>query len=87
MDQDQRVRLQRALERAVGVELVLAGLSSQARRLLEITGTDEIFTVRAALAGNGEAVVDRPSRYALTLPGTPGGHGRPRSSSFTSPAS
>ncbi|MFF2145105.1 STAS domain-containing protein [Kitasatospora sp. NPDC058190] len=92
VDQDQRVRLQRALDRAVGdrpqllvvdlsglafcdstclnvllsaraaaqaagVELVLAALSSQARRLLEITGTDEVFTVRdsvrAALAGNG----------------------------------
>ncbi|WP_354644762.1 STAS domain-containing protein [Kitasatospora camelliae] len=89
VDQDQRLRLESALERAVadrpprlvvdlaglgfcdstglnallktriaaraaGLPLVLAAPTSQTRRLLEITGADEVFTiydsVRAALA-------------------------------------
>ncbi|MER6300690.1 STAS domain-containing protein [Kitasatospora sp. NPDC001539] len=44
--------------RAAGVEMVLAAPPPQTMRLLEITGTDELFTVRssvrAALAGARE---------------------------------
>ncbi|MFD8782524.1 STAS domain-containing protein [Kitasatospora sp. NPDC059599] len=46
-----------AAARAVGVELLLAAPGAQARRLLEVTGADEVFTVRpsvrAALATPG----------------------------------
>ncbi|MFF3071902.1 STAS domain-containing protein [Kitasatospora sp. NPDC057904] len=34
---------------AAGVWLVLAGPGRQIRRLLAITGTDQVFTVRASL--------------------------------------
>ncbi|MFJ9611477.1 STAS domain-containing protein [Kitasatospora sp. NPDC101176] len=39
----------RVSARAAGVELVLAAPPPQARRLLEITGVDEIFTLRGSV--------------------------------------
>ncbi|WP_431676186.1 DUF6296 family protein [Kitasatospora sp. KL5] len=73
--------------KAVGVQMVLAAATPQTVRLLEITGADEIFTVRGsvreALADGadrpmGEVIaMDIPSRYAVTLPGVPGRHGPP----------
>ncbi|MET8545273.1 STAS domain-containing protein [Kitasatospora sp. NPDC004799] len=49
----------RLAAQAAGVELLLAAPAAQVRRLLEITGTDELFTVRpsvpAAVGGAGAA--------------------------------
>ncbi|MEV8100610.1 DUF6296 family protein [Kitasatospora sp. NPDC085879] len=74
----------RGTAEAAGVELTLAALPAQARRLLKITGVNEVLalfgSVRAAPrpARAGEPAMDRPSRYAVTMPGPPPGrHGPP----------